>query len=150
MNIFLVLKVESVKPPQSWGPFLIITWIFAGSFVTFPDHLHSGSLRKRSTSMKPVILSNTYIKLAKIIGVSFFDNPEKGPTFPEKSAECVRLRNWFKLIFFLFLSPFFFFLCHVLCLAQFSSVFYGDFIFITIVFPVTVNFIQGYKALRLR
>lgn len=57
--------------------------------------------------------------------------------------------NWF--FFFCFFLRFFF-LCHVPCLAQFSSVFYGDFIFIcvTIVFPVTVNFIQGYKALRLR
>ena len=41
------------------GPFLIITWISAGSLVTYSDHLHSGSLRKRSTSKKNLSLCRT-------------------------------------------------------------------------------------------
>ena len=67
MNIFLVQKVESIELLKYLcslfrrveGPFLIITCISAGSLVTYSDHLHSGSLRKRSTSKKPMFVSST-------------------------------------------------------------------------------------------
>ena len=67
MNIYLELIVESIELLKYLcslfrrveGPFLIITCISAGSLVTYSDHLHSGSLRKRSTTKKNLSLCRT-------------------------------------------------------------------------------------------